>query len=63
MGSAAEPTDEELVAFADSLLADLGAQLREPVVVLESVREHRELWVMLYEVTRNAAGGDGPESG
>jgi hypothetical protein len=43
-----EPSDEELRAFIDSMLSNLGRQLREPVVIDEALREHREMWVMLY---------------
>jgi hypothetical protein len=45
-----EPSDEELRAFIDSMLSNLDRQLREPVVIDEALREHREMWVMLYRV-------------
>ena len=48
----AAPTDDELLAFADSLLADLGDQLREPAVLAESIRDHRAFWATLFEVSR-----------
>lgn len=44
------PTDDELRAFVDSMLSNLDKQLREPEVVDEAVREHRELWTRLYAV-------------
>jgi hypothetical protein len=43
-----EPSDEELRAFVDSMLSNLDRRLREPVVIDEAIREHREMWVMLY---------------
>jgi hypothetical protein len=53
---AGDPTDDELIAFAESLLSELGDQLREPAVLAESVREHREVWVMLFRVARETQG-------
>ena len=46
-----EPTDEELRAFVDSMLSNLDRDLREPAVVDESLREHREMWMMLYRAS------------
>ena len=46
-----EPRDEELRAFIDSMLSNLDRQLREPVVINETLREHREMWVMLYRAS------------
>ena len=43
-----EPSDEELRAFIDSMLSNLDRHLREPVVIDEALREHREMWVRLY---------------
>ena len=43
-----EPSDEELHAFVDSMLSNLDGRLREPVVINEAIREHREMWLMLY---------------
>lgn len=45
-----EPNDEELRAFVDSMLSNLDRRLREPVVIDEPIREHREMWVMLYRL-------------
>lgn len=45
------PSDEELRAFVDSMLSNLDRQLREPVVIDETIREHREMWVMLYRAS------------
>ena len=50
-----EPSDEELRAFVDSMLSNLDRQLREPDVIDEAIREHREMWVMLY---RSSLGFD-----
>ena len=44
-----EPTDEELRAFVDSMLSNLDGRLREPDVIDESIRAHRQLWVVLYQ--------------
>ena len=46
-----EPSDEELRAFVDSMLSNLDRQLREPDVIDEAIREHREMWVMLYRAS------------
>ena len=54
-----EPSEEELRAFAHSMLSNLDGLLREPDVVDEALREHREMWVMLY---RASLGLDLPNS-
>jgi hypothetical protein len=54
-----EPSDEELRAFVDSMLSNLDRQLREPDVIDEAIREHRDMWVMLY---RAGLGFDVPEA-
>jgi hypothetical protein len=46
-----EPSVEELRAFVDSMLSNLDGHLREPVVIDESIRERREMWVMLYRLS------------
>ena len=45
------PNDEELRAFVESMLANLDRNLREPEVVDAAIREHREMWVMLYRAS------------
>ena len=57
MGS--EPSDEELRAFVGSMLSNLDRLLREPAVVDEAIREHREMWVLLYHAS---LGFDVPDS-
>ena len=52
------PSDEELRAFIVSMLSNLDRQLREPEVIDEAIREHREMWVTLY---RAASGFDSGE--
>ena len=47
-----EPSDEELCAFVDSVLSEPDRLLREPDVIAESVREHREMWLLLYRVSQ-----------
>ena len=46
-----EPSDEQLRAFVDLLLSNLDKGIREPDVIDESIREHREMWVMLYRTS------------
>ncbi len=46
-----EPTDEELRAFVGSMLSNLDRLLREPDVIDETIREHRELWAQLYRAS------------
>ena len=43
-----DPSDEELRAFVAAMLSNLDKQLREPEVIDEAIREHRELWVRIY---------------
>lgn len=45
-----EPSDEQLRAFVASMLANLDKQLREPEVIEEAVRAHRDMWTKLYVV-------------
>jgi hypothetical protein len=53
-----EPTEEELIAFADSILSNLGDSLRDADLLHETVRENRELWLMLYQLSRNPADSE-----
>lgn len=46
-----EPGDEDLRAFVGSMLSNLDKRLREPAVIDESIREHREMWVLLYRAS------------
>jgi hypothetical protein len=46
-----DPSDEELRAFVDAMLSNLDGRLREPVVIDEAIREHREMWVTLYRAS------------
>ena len=55
-----EPTDEELRAFVSSMLSNLDQLLREPSVIDEAIREHREMWVLLY---RTSSDLDAPAGG
>ena len=47
--------DEQLRAFIDAMLSNLDKRLREPEVLDEAIRDHRDTWVMLYHA---AAGMD-----
>lgn len=46
-----EPSDEELNSFVNSMLSNLSGSLRDPKVIDETIREHREMWVMLYRAS------------
>ena len=54
-----EPSDEELRAFVGAMLSNLDRLLREPNVIDEAIREHRDMWVTLYRAT---LGFDLPDS-
>ena len=54
----AEPSEDELRAFVGSMLSNLDTLLREPEVIDESIRDYREMWVLLY---RASLGFDVPE--
>ena len=56
---AGDPTDEELLAFADSLLVNLGEQLRAPSVLAEAVRVNRDLWLLLYHTSHEFDESEG----
>jgi hypothetical protein len=47
----AEPSDEELHAFVESMLSNLDGRLREPVVIDQTIREHRKMWLMVYRLS------------
>ena len=44
------PTDDELRAYVESMLSNLDKHLREPEVIEEAVRDHRDMWLRLYQV-------------
>jgi hypothetical protein len=46
-----EPSDDDLRAFVGSMLSNLDMLLREPEVIDEAIREHRETWLMLYRAS------------
>lgn len=46
-----EPSDEDLRAFIGSMLSNLDRVLRDGDVIDEAIREHREMWVMLYRAS------------
>lgn len=43
------PTDDQLRAFVESMLSNLDKQLREPEVIDETIRDHRDMWTKLYQ--------------
>ena len=45
------PSDEELRAFVESMLSNLDRILREPEVIEEAIRAHRDMWVKLYRAS------------
>jgi truncated hemoglobin YjbI len=53
---AREPSDEELVAFAESLLQDVGPHLRARHGLEEAIQQHRPTWLTLYETARALKG-------
>lgn len=57
---ATEPTDDELRAFIDGMLSNFNEALREPEVLDEAIRHHRDMWVMLYRASLNADALDSP---
>ena len=48
----AEPSDDELREFIAAMLSNLDRQLREPEVIEESLREHREMWEKIYRASQ-----------
>lgn len=56
-----EPTNEELRAFIGALLSNVDRVIREPEVLDESIRYHRDMWVMLYRASVDADAVD-PQS-
>lgn len=57
---AVEPSESELLAFVDSMLSNLDRGLREPDVLTKAISDNREMWVMLYRLSRQF---DDDESG
>ena len=47
--SAPEPGDEDLVAFAESLLKNVSPHLRARHVLEVAIEQHRATWLTLYE--------------
>ena len=44
------PSDDDLRAFVEAMLSNLDKQLREPAVIDDAIRQHRDMWVNLYRV-------------
>jgi hypothetical protein len=53
-----EPTDDQLIAFADSVLGDLGDPFLDDDLLQETITRHRDLWQTLFRISR----GDDPEA-
>lgn len=50
------PSEDDLVAFAARLLSDVGpTALRDGDLLRQTIREARELWVRLYQVSVDGA--------
>lgn len=47
-----EPSDEELLSFAESLLQNVRPNLRERHVLEDAVLQHRQTWLNLYDAAR-----------
>jgi hypothetical protein len=58
--SAPEPSDDELLAFAESLLQNMEPHLRERQVLEEAIQQHRATWLTLYEAARALKGISAP---
>lgn len=54
-----DPSDEELGAFVASMLSNLDKHLREPEVIDDAVRTHREMWVTLYRASSGFEASSG----
>ena len=57
---ASKPTEDELRAFIESMLSNLDRQLREPEVIEEALRAHREMWETLYRASSDLDDRDPP---
>lgn len=55
-----EPSDAELLAFVDSMLSNLDRGLREPDVLEQAISDNREMWLMLYRLSREFEDGKPP---
>ena len=47
--SAPDPSDEDLLAFAESLLQNMRPHLRERHVLEDAIEQHRATWLTLYQ--------------
>jgi hypothetical protein len=53
-----EPSDDELLEFVDLMLSNLDRELRAPDVLAKAVSDRREMWVMLYGLSRGFDHGE-----
>ena len=58
--SAPEPSDDELLAFAESLLQNTGPHLRERYVLEGAIEQYRATWLKLYEAAGALKGISAP---
>ena len=58
-----EPTDEQLLAFAESLLQNVESALRDRAVLEEAIEKHRATWLKLYEAGKDLGTADQPVPG
>ena len=54
-----EPSDDELIAFVDAMLANLDGELRKPDVIAQAISDNRAQWVMLYNASLGSQDLDG----
>ena len=47
-----EPTDEELRAFIGAMLSNVDRLMADPEVIDDAMREHRDMWVLIYRASR-----------
>ena len=55
---AVEPSDDELLAFVDSMLSNLDRELRDPDELATAIADNREMWVMLYRASLGLENGE-----
>ena len=52
-----EPSETELARWVRARLAAIGPAFADPETVKETLAEHRELWLHLYEIEREFGPG------
>ena len=47
-----EPSDEELRAFIGTMLSNVDRLMADPEVIDDAIREHRDMWILIYPASR-----------